>query len=35
MIGGYEGIFCGFTAFYLAMAEILNEAYGKKILPLG
>jgi len=35
LIGGYEGIFCGFTAFYLAMAEILNEAYGKKILPMG
>ncbi len=35
LIGGYEGIFCGFTAFYLAMAEILNEAYGKKVLPIG
>ena len=34
-IGGYEGIICGFSAFYLAMAEILNEAYGKKILPIG
>jgi uncharacterized protein len=34
-IAGYEGIICGFSAFYLAMAEILNEAYGKKILPIG
>ncbi len=34
-VGGYVGIFCGFSAFYLAMADILNEAYGKKILPIG
>jgi succinate-acetate transporter protein len=32
---GYEGILCGFSAFYTAMAEILNETYGKNILPLG
>jgi succinate-acetate transporter protein len=32
---GYEGIFCGFTAFYVAIAEILNETYGKTMLPLG
>ena len=34
-IAGFEGIICGFSAFYLAMAEILNESYGKKILPIG
>jgi hypothetical protein len=34
-IGGYIGIFCGSSAFYLAMAEILNESFGRKILPIG
>jgi succinate-acetate transporter protein len=32
---GYEGIICGFSAFYTAMAEVINETYGKTILPLG
>lgn len=32
---GYEGIICGASAFYLAVAEILNEQYGKTILPIG
>lgn len=32
---GYEGILCGATAFYLAMAEVLNEQYGRTILPIG
>ena len=32
-IAGYEGILCGFSAIYLAAAEILNEVYKKKILP--
>jgi uncharacterized protein len=32
---GYEGIICGLSAFYLAMAEIINETYGKIILPVG
>ncbi|EKT64412.1 acetate uptake transporter [Providencia alcalifaciens] len=32
---GYEGIICGASAFYLAMAEVLNEQYGKTILPIG
>jgi len=35
IIGGYEGIFCGSTAIYLAIAEILNETYAKTILPIG
>jgi succinate-acetate transporter protein len=35
IIGGYEGIFCGASAIYLAIAEILNETYEKTILPLG
>jgi hypothetical protein len=33
-IGGYEGIICGASAIYLACAEILNEAYGRKVLPI-
>jgi succinate-acetate transporter protein len=32
---GIEGIFCGFSAIYVAMAQILSDAYGKTILPLG
>lgn len=34
-IAGFEGIICGASAFYVAMAEILNEVYGKEVLPLG
>ncbi len=32
-ITGYEGIVCGLSAIYLAMAELLEESRGKKILP--
>jgi succinate-acetate transporter protein len=32
---GYEGIFCGFSAIYTGLAQVLNELYGKIILPLG
>jgi succinate-acetate transporter protein len=32
---GYEGILCGFSACYAGLAQILNEAYGKTVLPLG
>jgi succinate-acetate transporter protein len=32
---GYEGIICGFSAIYTGLAQILNELYGKIILPLG
>jgi succinate-acetate transporter protein len=32
-IAGWEGIICGFSAVYLAMAEVLEEARGKKVLP--
>jgi succinate-acetate transporter protein len=34
-IGGYEGVFCGSSAVYLAIAEILNETYERVILPIG
>jgi succinate-acetate transporter protein len=32
---GIEGIICGFSAIYLAIAEIINESFGKTILPIG
>ncbi|KPK75099.1 MAG: hypothetical protein AMJ79_12520 [Phycisphaerae bacterium SM23_30] len=34
-LAGYEGIFCGFSAVYAGLAQVLNEVYGKTILPLG
>jgi hypothetical protein len=33
-IAGYEGIICGASAIYLALAEILNETYGRVVLPI-
>ena len=35
MIAGYEGIFCGLSAIYSAMGQILNAEYGKEVMPLG
>jgi succinate-acetate transporter protein len=35
MIAGFEGIFCGLSAIYSAMGQILNEEYGKTVIPLG
>lgn len=32
---GVEGIICGLSAVYLGLAEVLNETYGKTILPIG
>lgn len=32
-LAGYEGVVCGFSAVYLAIAEVLNEAHGKTVLP--
>ncbi len=34
-IAGFEGIFCGLSAIYNAMGQILNAEYGKTVLPLG
>jgi len=34
-IAGVEGIVCGLSAIYLAMAEVLNEARGRTVLPIG
>ena len=35
IFAGYEGILCGFLAFYAAISQVLNEVYGKTVLPLG
>lgn len=34
-IAGWEGMFCGLSAIYLAFAQVLNETYGKVVLPIG
>lgn len=31
---GWWGVLCGASAFYAAIAQILNEVYGRKVLPL-
>jgi succinate-acetate transporter protein len=33
-IAGWEGIACGLSAIYLAMAEVINETFGKELLPI-
>lgn len=32
---GYEGLVCGFAAIYTGLAQVLNELFGKIVLPLG
>jgi len=32
---GYEGIICGLSAIYTGLAQVLNELFGKIVLPLG
>lgn len=34
LLAGYVGIFCGLSAIYNAMAQVLNHEYGKTVLPL-
>jgi succinate-acetate transporter protein len=34
-LAGWEGIICGFSAIYLAMAEVINENVGRIVLPIG
>jgi len=34
-IAGYEGIICGLSAIYTGIANLLNEVYGKTVLPIG
>lgn len=32
---GYEGIVCGASAIYTGIGALLNEIYGRQVLPLG
>ena len=34
VVTGYEGVLCGLTAMYTSIAQVLNEVYGKGVLPL-
>ncbi len=34
-LAGYEGIFCGLSAIYTGLAQVLNEVYGRTVAPLG
>jgi succinate-acetate transporter protein len=34
-LAGYEGIVCGASAIYTGVAQVLNEIYGKTVLPIG
>ena len=34
-VAGWEGVFCGLSAIYTALAQVLNEVYGRTVLPLG
>ena len=34
-IAGIEGIFCGLSAMYAALAQVLNSVYGRTVAPLG
>ena len=35
ILAGWEGIFCGLSAFYASIAQVLNEVYGRTVLPIG
>jgi succinate-acetate transporter protein len=32
---GYEGIFCGLSAIYTGLAQVLNELAGRTVWPIG
>ncbi len=34
-IAGWEGIFCACTAWYLMAAIIINDSFGRAVLPIG
>jgi len=34
-VTGWEGVVCGLAAIYTGLAQVLNELYGKTVLPLG
>jgi len=33
-LAGYTGIFCGLSSIYNAVGQIINQEFGKKVLPL-
>ncbi len=33
-IAGFEGIICGLSAIYAGLAQVLNEVYGRVVLPI-
>jgi len=35
IIAGIEGVFCGLSAIYTAMAQVINEVYGRVVAPIG
>lgn len=35
MVAGWVGLVCGLSAVYGAVAQVINEVYGKAILPIG
>jgi len=35
VIAGIEGIMCGSLAMYTGLAQVLNEIYGRALLPIG
>lgn len=34
-LAGYEGIICGLSAVYTGIAGVLNEVYGREVMPIG
>ncbi|AXV38434.1 MAG: acetate uptake transporter [Methanobacteriaceae archaeon] len=34
LVAGYEGIFTGASAIYVGLAEVLNETYERKVMPI-
>jgi succinate-acetate transporter protein len=34
-VAGWEGILCGLGAIYVGAAQIVNEVWGRTVLPLG
>jgi succinate-acetate transporter protein len=34
-VAGFEGILCGLSALYASMAQVINELYGRTVMPIG
>jgi succinate-acetate transporter protein len=33
-VAGYEGIICGLSSMYTALAQVINEVYGRVVVPI-